>query len=263
MDLFIAPRAGFWCRSVSGWDQFRAARTAGREPANLLAEPVPDLLPPREGRRAPLHVRLAIEAATQACRSNGVALADVMTVFASSMGDLQITDYMCRTLANPSPMLSPTKFHNSVHNAASGYWSIGAGNRLTSVAVAARACTFTAGLLEAASLAVAEARTALLIAYDIAVAPPLDAVSGNRQPFATALLLSPERVSPVWRPLGLEFRDKACLWPESGCDWLRVLASENDCARVIPLLEALADPCAVSIAAPLSDSGHVLLQLGS
>jgi hypothetical protein len=263
MDLFIAPRAGVWCRSVSGWDQFRAALVAGTEPGHPLAEPVPELLPPREGRRAPLHVRIALEAATQACQANGMPLSDVMTVFASAMGDFQITDYLCRTLANPSPMLSPTKFHNSVHNAASGYWSIGASNRLTSVAVAAGACTFTAGLLEAASLAVAEAGTALLIAYDIAAPPPLDAVSGNRQPFAVALLLSSQRVAPEWRPLRLESRERACLWPESSCDWLRVLGSENDCARAIPLLEALADPRAVSIAAPLSDSGHLRLQLGS
>ncbi len=263
MDLFIAPRAGIWCRGVSGWDQFRAALATGTEPPNPLAEPVPELLPPREGRRAPLHVRIAIEAATQACHRNRVALSDVMTVFASAMGDFEITDYMCRTLARPAPMLSPTKFHNSVHNAASGYWSIGAGNRLASVAIAAGPCTFTAGLLEAASLAVAEAGTALLIAYDIAAPRPLDSVSSNRQPFAAALLLACQRVAPEWRPLRLESRETAARWPEPRCEWMRVLASENDCARGLPLLEALADLRAVTLAAPLSNSGHVRLQLGS
>ncbi len=263
MDLFIAPRAGIWCRSVSGWDQFRAALAAGTEPGNSLAEPIPELLPPREGRRAPLHVRIAIEAATQACQSNSVPLSDVMTVFASAMGDFQITDYMCRTLASTAPMLSPTKFHNSVHNAASGYWSIGAGNRLTSGAIAAGPWTFTAGLLEAASLAVAEAGTTLLIACDIPAPRPLDAVSGNRQPFAAALLVSWQRITPEWRPLRLESRETAGPWPEPGCHWLRVLASENDCARGLPLLEALADQRAVTLAAPLSDFGHVRLHLGN
>ena len=45
-------------------------------------------------------------------------------MFASTYGDLAITDYMCSTLAKAPMTLSPTRFHNSVHNAAAGYWSI-------------------------------------------------------------------------------------------------------------------------------------------
>ena len=237
MDLFIAPRAGIWCRSVSGWDQFCAALVARAEPQTSPAEPVPDLLPAREARRAPLHVRLAIEAGTQACRGNDVATSEVMTVFASAMGDHQITDYMCRTLADSSPMLSPTRFHNSVHNAASGYWSIGAGNRLVSVAIAAPPCTFTAGILEAASLAVSEPGTVLLIAHDIPAPSPLDAVCSTRQPFALAFLVSSQRIAPQWRGMRLEYRGTASPWPTPEPGWLQKLAMDNECARGIPLLE--------------------------
>ncbi len=236
---------------------------AGAEPGNRVAEPVPDLLPAREGRRAPLHVRLAIEAGTQACRANAVALSDVLTVFASAMGDVQITDYMCRTLAGPAPMLSPTRFHNSVHNTASGYWSIGAANRLASVAMAAPPCTFAAGLLEAACLAVTESGTTLLIAYDIPAPPPLDAVCGNRQPFAVALLLSSRRVAPDWRAARLEYRATASPWPEPGAGWLRDLATENECARAIPLLELLAVQRPAELAWPLNGRSHLSLDLGN
>ena len=263
MELFIAPRAGIWCRSVSGWDQFCAALAAGAEPRTRLAEPVPALLPAREARRAPLHVRLAIEAGTQACRENGVAMSDVMTVFASATGDHQIIDYMCRTLANPSPMLSPTRFHNSVHNAASGYWSIGAGNRLASIAIAAPACTFTAGILETASLALSEPGTVLLITHDIPAASPLDAVCSTRQPFALALLVSSSRIDPKWRQLRLEYRAKASPWPSPGAGWLQELASENECARAIPLLQALAGQRPATLAWPLNEAAHLHMQLGN
>lgn len=261
MELFVAPRAGIWCRSVSGWDQFCAALNAGAEPVQRLAEPVPDLLPAREGRRAPLHVRLAIEAGTQACRGNDVAMSDAMTVFASAMGDVEITDYMCRTLAGPAPMLSPTRFHNSVHNTASGYWSIGAGNRLTSVAISAPPCTFTAGLLEAACLALPEAGAVLLICYDLAAPPPLDTICRNRQPFAAALLLSARRMASQWRALQLDCLPAASAWPEPGPGWLRALGAENECARAIPLLEALADPAPAALALPLNATAHLRLRL--
>lgn len=263
MELFIAPRAGIWHRRMSGWDQFCAAVTAGTEPDNELAEPVPDLMPAREARRAPLHVRLAIEAGTQACRENRTAVAEVMTVFASASGDLDITDYMCRALANPAPLLSPTRFHNSVHNAASGCWSIGAANRLASVAISAPACTFSAGLLEAATLAAAESSTVLLIAHDVPAPPPLDAVSGNRQAFALAILVASQHIAPEWRPMHLEYRETAQSWPAPGAAWLRNLAAESECAQALPLLEALAGSRSTDLDFPLNEASHLHVQLGS
>ncbi|MEQ1801092.1 MAG: beta-ketoacyl synthase chain length factor [Gammaproteobacteria bacterium] len=263
MDLFIGPDAGIWCRSIAGWDGFRAALQEGTEPNARYPGPIPDLLPEREGRRAPLHVRLALEAAAQACHNNFVAAEDVLTVFASSMGDSEITDYMCRTLAGPAPMLSPTRFHNSVHNAASGYWSIGATNRHASVAIAASPHTFTAALLEAASLAITEAATVLLIVHDVPAPPPVDAISGNRQPFSAAFLLAPGAVTPQWRQVRLECRQAAVEWPEPSTAWLRELAAENECARALPLLEALASKEKASLRWPLAEAAALDLRLGN
>lgn len=260
MDLFIAPRAGIWCRSMSGWDAFRAACAAGREPDTLLPEPIPDLLPAREGRRAPFQVRLAIEAGAQACRENGVEPGDVMTVFASEMGDLQITDYMGRTLAAPAPMLSPTKFHNSVHNAASGYWSIGAANRLASSAVASLSMTFPAALLETATIAHCERATLLLIVNDIGAPAPLDAVTPNRQAFAAGVLLSSRQLAPDWLSLSVDCRAKSSPWPAPGAAWLGALAAGNDCARGLPLLEALAAGAPFRMTMPLGSSSSLALE---
>lgn len=262
MRWYLAPRAGLWCRSLSGWDSFCGALAAADEPAQRLAEPVPDLLPSREGRRAPLHVRLGIEAGIQACGGNGVPPQDVKTVFASAAGDIQITDYMCRTLAGPSPMLSPTRFHNSVHNAASGYWSIGAANRLASTAVAAQEYTFPVALLEAATLALTDGGTVLLIAHDVPAPPPLDAVCTARQPFGVGLLLSADRHAADWRPVEARLRSGAARWPVAAAEWLRRLAAENDSARGLPLLEALATGSAFSLALPLGASSSLVLDVG-
>jgi len=240
MDLFLAPRAGIWCRSVAGWDAFCAAITADAEPPQRLPEPFPELLPAREGRRAPLHVRLALEAGLQACRTNGVDPAQVMTVFASAMGDAQITEYMCRTLAGPEPALSPTRFHNSVHNAASGYWSIGAGNRSPGTSVAAQQFTFPIAVLEAAALATAERRSVLLIVHDVAAPAPLDAICANRQPFAAGIILDATPGGADWMPVRIERRPPGPPNAALGIAWLSALAEENYSAGGLPLLVAMA-----------------------
>ena len=70
---------------------------------------------------------MALEVSLAACRAAGCDPATLPSVFASTHGDLAITDYMCETLATDPTAVSPTKFHNSVHNAAAGYWTIGYG----------------------------------------------------------------------------------------------------------------------------------------
>ena len=263
MKLWIAPRAGIWCRSLSGWDVFTAAVAGGTEPEARLAEPVPDLLPAREGRRAPLHVRLALEAAAQACRENSVPLNTVMTVFASAMGDIQITDYMCRTLATESPMLSPTRFHNSVHNAASGYWAIGAENRLASTAIAAGEQSFGAGFLEAAILASTATTPVLLVAYDVPAPGPLMAVSRNRQPFACGVLVSASPATALWRELTVAITSTIDHPATSSSGWLQELARENSSALGIALLAGLACPADTAFELPVGGKSSVQATLGA
>jgi 3-oxoacyl-(acyl-carrier-protein) synthase len=113
---------GIWSEQFSNWDDFRAVLDGQEVMSDIALKP--ELIPPRERRRAPMAVKMAIEVMDQACRMAAVEPSEVASVFASGMGDMQITDYMCRTLATAPRAVSPTKFHNSVHNAATGYWSI-------------------------------------------------------------------------------------------------------------------------------------------
>ncbi len=124
---------GAWGAGFSDWDELIALLDgASLAEDATVARPAPACIPPRERRRAPLSVKLAVAVAEQACDRAGVAPADTVAVFASGMGDMDITDYMCRTLASDTPLVSPTKFHNSVHNAPVGYWTISQGARLHS-----------------------------------------------------------------------------------------------------------------------------------
>ena len=108
------------------------------------------------------------------------------------MGDTDITDYMCRKLTQPDKLLSPTKFHNSVHNAPSGYWSISAGNRAPSTFVGGYLESFGAGLLEATSQAQAVGSPVLLVAYDIQDHPPFSGVTEIGESLACALVVAPQ-----------------------------------------------------------------------
>ena len=88
--------------------------------------PPPAALPPAERRRTGAVVRLALAIGFEAISRAGVAASELPTIFSSSGGDGANCHEICVTLASGDRQLSPTRFHNSVHNAASGYWSIAA-----------------------------------------------------------------------------------------------------------------------------------------
>jgi len=181
---------GLWSSALA---DFAALRTllAGTVPAPPPPRPAAATLPPNERRRAPESVLLAVEAAGQAVAMSGRDAATLACVFASSHGDQPITDYMCATLARAPAELSPIRFHNSVHNAAVGYWTIATGCHAPSTAVAAQRASAGAGLLEAASQVVADQRPVLLVCSDTAGSGPLREATGCVAPFACALVLAP------------------------------------------------------------------------
>lgn len=182
----------FWSPLLTDWEQARVAFRDNSEPPTEIAKrPSPELLAPTERRRAPDTVAIALEVASRAVALSGHAAQDLPSVFASTHGDLAINDYMCSTLAESPTSISPTKFHNSVHNAAAGYWTIGSGCRQASTALTAFDHSFAHGLLEALSQSAANAQPVLLVAYDIAACGGLASVTSSRGMLATALVLSP------------------------------------------------------------------------
>ena len=191
--LYIEGPA-FWTPTMPGWEAARAAfRGEGTLTDPPAKRPSPQVLAPAERRRAPDTVALALEVAAAAMASSGRNAADVPCLFTSAHGDLSINDYMCSTLATDPKMLSPTKFHNSVHNAAVGYWTIGTGCMAASNAVSAFEHSFAAGLFEAAVQCAADHEPVLLVGYDTPTMGPLTSVTDSRGLLAVALVVAPER----------------------------------------------------------------------
>lgn len=182
---------GVWTRGAPDWSSLRAVLRGEQDlREDAPQRPAADALPPAERRRAPDGVLLAAEIAGQACAMAGRDPSTLPCVFASTQGELAITDYMCAILANAPRELSPTKFHNSVHNAPAGYWTIATQCVTGSSAVSAYHTTFGAGLLEAAVLCAAERTPVLFAAYDTAASGPLIEITHMTIPFGAALLLS-------------------------------------------------------------------------
>src|SRR5690606_26279274 len=157
---------GFWADGLPSWRAARDFAAGGALDDDAPRRPSPRLLAANEHRRAPGTVAVALEVALAACTAAGRDPASLPSVFASTYGDLAITDYMCATLADDPRAVSPTKFHNSVHNAAAGYWTIGSGCMHASTAISACDASFAQGLVEALAQLADGADAVLLAAYD-------------------------------------------------------------------------------------------------
>ncbi len=151
----------------------------------------PALLPPNERRRATPSVRLAFRAAEDAVTANGADARELASVFASSDADMAVLHRICAALAQTPRVISPTDFHNSVHNAASGYWSIGVGSTAPTTTLSAYDASFTAGLIESVALARERDRDVLLVVYDATAPQPLAAKRPLALSAGVALILGP------------------------------------------------------------------------
>ncbi len=230
---------GVWGAGLADWPQARSVLNGElRYVASSQPLPAPAVLPAAERRRSPATARIAVQVAAEACAMAGVDPAQVPSVFASSHGDTQITDYMCRELALDAP-LSPTRFHNSVHNAANGYWTIAVNCMHSSTALSGGERSFDYGLLEAAAQALAGLRAVLLVAYDLAAPAPLVTVCPILVNFGVGLVLSPVASARSLARLELsqasDSKDPPLL-PEG----LDALMSGNPAARALPLLFSVA-----------------------
>ncbi|GHD69526.1 hypothetical protein GCM10007164_12910 [Luteimonas padinae] len=180
---------GFWAAGLPSW-QAALDHVRDGTPPGEPGKPSPALLAPNERRRAPPSVAVALDVALAACEAAGRDPAALPSVFATTHGDLAITDYMCATLADDPRAISPTKFHNSVHNAAAGYWTIGAGCVRPATALSAHRASFAQGLVEALAQLACGDDAVLLVAYDTEGTGPLGAISRSRGLLGAALVLS-------------------------------------------------------------------------
>lgn len=249
---------GLYGAGIDSWQAFEE-RLGGKRQAHPPTPPKPELIPARERRRAPLAVKHAVEVATQACAAANMAPSEPACVFASAMGDLDITDYMCRTLAGENTMISPTKFHNSVHNAPVGYWSISGGSMAAANSVSAFDCTASVALMEAISHCVEMQQAVLLVVQDIAAPPIFKVLRPISQAFAGALLIGPSNTAEP--SLSVEVSNKASDWPAPSLPSELMDAYEfNPAGRMLAMYEAMSQGRR-QLTMPMSDKLSLQLSL--
>lgn len=143
MKPVFVTGVGFWTPgfpTFDAWSEDRRDPSATRPPCAILDA--------RIARYTSLVTRMAVEAACQAGRRAGVELQDVPTVFGSTYGEIQIA-FVQMDMIEEEGLASPARFKNSVHNTASGHFSIGTRNGNFTTAIAAGEATFAMCLLEA------------------------------------------------------------------------------------------------------------------
>lgn len=260
MNAVTVLGVGFVAPGAVGWDNGRDCLAGVRpySPATLPAL-APGRLPANERRRQSATMRLALVAAEEAVAAAGAAPASLASVFASAAGDGGIIHSLCMELSEPRPALSPTRFHNSVHNAPAGYWSIAAKSHQPSTALAAHDATFAAGLIEAVTLAHEGAAGVLLIAYDHPLPFPLDALRPIAWPFACALVLArtAKRRTPAITLTG-DQDDAETVLEDRNFEALRLA---NPAARSLPFLARLARAEAGRVALPYLDGATVTVDI--
>lgn len=231
---------------LEGW-ALSAPILAGHTPYTPVPAKPPalTLLPAAERRRAPQTVKLALAVGSEAFTASGRDPAAIPTIFASSGGDGDTIHDILSVLASPVRELSPTRFHNSVHNAAAGYWSIATTSTAASTSLCAHDDSFAAGLLEALSQT-STGPPAGLIAYDVPYPEPLFTVRPVGAIFGVALVFSPTPTAAAFAQLDLSLQPGPAV-STPAAPALEELRSTTPSARALPLLEALAKGVATAV----------------
>jgi hypothetical protein len=198
--------------------------------------PVPALLPAAERRRASRVIKLALGLGLEAAAGDDVAR--LATVFTASGSDGHNCHAICEQLATDDRHISPTRFHNSVHNAPAGYWGIATKSMAPCQVLCAHDGSFGAGLLDALAQVVLDRQSTLLISYDSEYPEPLHAVRPLPDCAGIALLLEPVATPrSIARITAWTTEAAATPWQHAPLEPLR---ASVPALRGLPVLERLA-----------------------
>ena len=210
--------------------------TYAAAPLNI---PVPDCLPPAERRRVGAQIKIALAVGREAVAQSRRDAGTLANVFSASAGDGDNCHAICETLAGTDRLISPTRFHNSVHNAAAGYWGIAMKCMAPSTSLCAHDGSFAAGLLEAAVQAHNSQTAVLLVASDTPYPEPLNTARPLRCSFGVGLVVAAERSESSIARLSLSLTNATpSILPDAVLESLR---TDAPAARALPLLQRLAD----------------------
>ncbi len=247
---------------LSGWEASRDI-LAGRAPYRHAPTVVPavEWLPAAERRRTGTPVKLALGAGSEALAGAGCDPAATPTVFASSSGDCDNVHAIFETLATAQREVSPTRFHNSVHNAAAGYWSIATRSRESSTSLSCHDASFAAGLLESAAQAAGAGTPIALVAYDHPYPEPLNSARPVADCFGVALVLGREPDKGALAALDVTFEPESREATRMEGAALEAVRGGTPAARSLPLLAAIARGTGADIVLEYLPESHLRVVL--
>lgn len=239
---------GLLAPGFDGWAASRpyllGERPYTSKPAQLPPSP---LLPPNERRRMVTTVKLALLVGAEAFAQARRDPSTTASVFTSSGGDGETIHNILESLAAAEIDVSPTRFHNSVHNAPSGYWAIATRSRAPTTSLCAHDASFAAGLIDAVAQATADFEAVALMAYDLPYPEPLNERRTIGSIFAVAVVLSPKPTDAAFARLTLDLIRSDRPATTMGDPALEAMRVGNPAARSLPLLAALAGPNAAGL----------------
>jgi hypothetical protein len=221
------------------WPDSRAV-ICGQQPCRPVKTvlPLPALLPAAERRRSGAMVRLTLATGLEAITAAGLDAASLPTVFSASGSDGENCHAICEMLASDDRQISPTRFHNSVHNAAAGYWGIATGAMSPSTVLGAFDACFGAGLLEALTQVVVDDARVVLLACDATYPEPLHSARPIPDALGIALVLAPQRGERAIAKIAVSLTDaEADRFDDAALEGLRTAIPA---ARGLPLLRGIA-----------------------
>lgn len=259
--LVYLKSAGIVAPGIAHWQQAIKILTQTEQYSpTLVDKKLSTILPPNERRRAARVIQLAMYVAQQTDTPDlhDNPLNQCLQVFSSSNGDLTTFHQISQALAMDGRPVSPTRFHNSVHNAPAGYWSIASQSTTPSTSITAYNYSFSAALLEAAvqlnSSDNQQSRDCLLVCYDEIPAEPFQFQAQITAEFACALRLSLNSDNAL-ACLDIRIADQS--QPVTQCTYpaMEQLRQANPQAVVLPLFEAYARQDNKKIILPYFEQG--------
>ena len=210
---------GFWTTgypNIKAWTEGRADSETEKPDANLLQGPL--------RRRATPLTRMSVEVMQQALEMGGGNIAETPSIWATAHGEHSTAIGLLGMMLKGEGKLSPTKFHNSVHNTPSGYASIAAQNRSPSTTLTGGTELVASALCEAGAMVSHLDREVVLVLADEPLMTPFDSPETAR-PLATSFLLSPNPSQALGAVSGLKRRSPSPVPPSDAFGRLHVSAA--------------------------------------
>jgi len=227
---FVSPQA-------NGWDEYLAllnCQDATPFEEDFRAEP--ESLPIRSQRRLSPQILLAISVAEKIHQS---LPKETAWVFASSVGEGETLNVILNALGTPEKAIQPLRFQNSVHNAASGQWTIAAGVKSPVTSINADTYTAGAGFLKASMQMVLEDCPVGLVLYDAPLPYPLSTSHKINIPLGVGFALKSESSADTIAELKISYCKTPDPIPYASLPQIPE-NSYNPILAVLPLLRCLA-----------------------